>query len=124
MGFYVPVGGSVHWDIEALISSFAFALPSSISPNAKNDGCSPSHRTPSQISFSSRYIILNAAIDPWCQYSILRSTASISFLTHDLTFAGVGDRNRVRGDRVGEVRLGRDCRNELEIELHSLRWLH
>ena len=58
--------------------SFAIAFFSSVSQRAKKDARWPSHRIPFQTPCSSRYMILNAAIEPWCQYSILRKTALIS----------------------------------------------
>src|SRR6516164_852425 len=50
---------------------------------------------------------LNAAIEPWCQCSILRKTASISLVTESLPGGGIGDRNRVRRNLVGEIGPGR-----------------
>jgi len=62
-------------------NSFAIAFFSSASHRTKTDAHWSSHRTPFQEPCSSRYMFLNAAIEPWCQCSILRKTASIPSVT-------------------------------------------
>src|SRR5262249_3054557 len=62
-------------------SNFLRASRSSVSSKAKGDAVLPSHRTPCQKPLPSRHMILNEAIEPWCQYSIFLKTALMSSVT-------------------------------------------
>src|SRR5262249_16648082 len=66
------------------VTNFFLAFRSSVSPNAKNDAVLPSHRTSCQNPLPSRYMILNELIEPRCQHSIFRKTASMSSVTEHL----------------------------------------
>jgi hypothetical protein len=51
-------------------------------------------------------MILKPAIEPWCQYSILHKTASISSVTGREHEAGVENGNHTWRDLLGKISLG------------------
>ena len=89
-------------------SSFTIAFLSSLSLKAKKDARWPFHRTPFQTPCSPRYMILNMAIEPWCQCSNLAQDSTNILGYGELAKVGIGDRNRGRRNRVGEFGFGCD----------------
>ena len=96
--------------------SFLQARRSSVSCRAKRDALLPSRRTSCQNPFPSRHMILNFVIEPWCQYSILRRTASRSSVTGHKPKPVSPIEITVGRDLVGKITLSSRRFRELGIE--------
>ena len=63
-------------------------------------------------------MILNAAIEAWCECLVLRKKASMSLVTESLpsVVRGISDRNRVRRNLVGEIGPGSGLHGYVEFK--------